>query len=114
MVRATLNEPVPIQVLAADGRTDLFGRALIKRPDGTVLTTINLSHIGDGVYGSTHSYVQEGYFSVVYSLFLDAGRTIPATYDLESELMEVSSDKTNLLRLLGLLHENSVFDQQVY
>jgi hypothetical protein len=113
MLRATLNEAFPIQVLAADGRTGLFGRATIYR-NGSSIAMVTLPHIAQGMYGSTYVPTQEGFLSIIYQLYLDSGFTQPADYDLESEGVEVSSDKTNVLRILGLLHENTVFDQQVY
>lgn len=114
MLRATLNEAVPLQVLAADGRTDLFARATLRDASNSVLTILTLPHIATGMYGASYTPSAEGYVSVIYELFYDSGMTVPADYDLESELLEVSSDKTNLARILGLLHENTVFDQQIY
>lgn len=113
MLRATLNEPVPLEVLAADGRTDLFAQATLYR-NGILLTTLTPTHIAQGVYRATYTASVEGYISVIYQLFSDAGFTVPAGYDLESETVEVCSDKTNIMRILGLLHDNAVFDQQVY
>jgi hypothetical protein len=113
MVLATLNEAVPLQVLAADGRTDLYARAVLYL-NAAVLTTLTLPHIDGGLYGTTYTPVVEGYISVVYKLFNDAGFSVPAEYDLESEIVEVSSNKLNILRILGLLHHNAVLDQQVY
>lgn len=113
MLRATLNQPVPLQVLAADGKTDLYAQAALYA-DGSPLATVSLPHIDGGLYGATYTATQEGYLSVVYKLFYDAGLTVPADYDYEAETVEVSSDKTNILRILGLLHENAVLDQQTY
>lgn len=113
MIRATLSQPFPLQVLAADGRTDLFARATLYQ-EGSFLATVTLTHIGQGLYGSTYTPSQEGFIGVVYKLYLDSGFTQNADYDLETEGAEVSSDKTNLLRILGLLHENTVFDLQTY
>ncbi len=113
MVRATLNEAVPLQVLASDGKTDLYAQATLYLDD-VVVETIELPHLDAGLYSASYTPATEGYFSVVYRFFYDAGMTVVADYDFESELIEVSSDKTNILRLLGLVHHNSIFDQQVY
>jgi hypothetical protein len=113
MLRATLQESIPLQVLAADGRTDLFARVTIYQ-DVFVLGTLDLPHIDQGLYGSSYTPTQEGYLTARYALYEDVGFTVPASYDLEAELIEVSSDKTNILRILGLMHENSVLDQTVY
>lgn len=113
MLRATLNEPVPLQVLASDGRTDLFAQALVYQ-GATLLTTLSLPHLDTGLYGASYTPTAEGYLSVVYKLFYDNAFTIPADYDFESETLEIDTFKTNLLRILGLLHHNAVLDQQVF
>jgi len=113
MLRATLNEAVPLQVLAADGKTDLYAQAFVYR-DGVLLTTLPLPHLDAGLYGVSYTASQEGYLSVVYKLFYDSGFTVPADYEYEAEVLEVSSDKTNILRLLGLMHHKAVLDQQMF
>jgi hypothetical protein len=113
MLRATVNEAVPLQVLASDGRVDLYVQARLFR--GTIqIETLSLPHISGGLYGTTYVSDQEGYISVVYQLFEDSGFTVPAYYDLESEILEVDSIKLFLYRILGLLHENTIFDEQTY
>jgi len=114
MLRATLNESVPLQVLVPDGRSDLFARVHLYTASGSLLTTLYPLHVAEGLYSVNWSPSVEGYFSVVYELFLDAGFTITADYDKDGEVIEVSSEKINLARLLGLNHENGVLDQQVY
>jgi hypothetical protein len=113
MLRATTNEDIPLQVLAADGNTGLFAKVDIYR-DGAVVETISLPHLSNGLYGATYHPIQEGYLSAIYVFFYDAGLTVEADYDHESELIEVCSDKTNILRIMGLLHHNAILDQQVY
>jgi hypothetical protein len=112
-VRATLNEPVPLQVLAADGRSDLFARARIHL-DGAFLVEVPLPYMADGVYAVNYTPDHVGYHSIVYQLFMDAGFAVPAPYDSEAEVLDVSEDQTDLRRIMGMLHENAVYDQQVY
>lgn len=114
MLRATLNEQVPLQIFVPDGRTDLFARVRVLDGAGGVVTTLFPAHQATGLYAVTWSPPVEGYFSAVYELFLDAGLLIPADYERDAEVIEVSSDKTNILRLLGLAHENSLLDMEVY
>ncbi len=113
MLRATLHQPVPLQVLISDGRADLFARARLYN-DSVLTETVSLPFLAEGVYGAQYIFSTEGYYTVIYQLFYDSGFTSPADYDLEAEIVEVSSDKTNLLRVLGLLHQNTVFDNQAY
>jgi hypothetical protein len=114
MLRATLNEPVPIQIFVPDGRTDLYARARVVDVAGAVITTVYPLHQTAGLYTATWTPPAEGYFSAVYDLYLDAGLTTLADYERNAEVIEVTSDKTNITRLLGLHHENSLLDQQSY
>lgn len=115
MLRATLNEPVPLQAFATDGNEDLFVRVMLYDATGAVLSTLSPSHVSGGLYSVSWTPGIEGYFTAVYDFFLDAGY-VQASPDHEraAEQIEVSSDKTNILRLLGLAHENAILDQQVY
>lgn len=114
-LRATLNEPVALQALASDGRTDLYVRVTVVNPGLTVETTLYPVHVMKGLYSVNWTPTSEGFFSALYEFFLDPAYTVPADdYANAGESIEVSSDKTNIERLLGLNHENSVLDQQTY
>lgn len=114
-LRATLNEPVPLQALASDGRTDLYVRVTILDPAFSTIATLYPVHITKGLYSVNWTPVAEGYYSAIYEFFTDAGySTVALDYPNGGESIEVSSDKTNILRLLGLNHENAVLDQQTY
>ena len=112
-MHATTNESVPLRIVTSDGRTDLFGRAYVYSA-AVLIETIDLPHLADGMYGSSFTPTSDGYLSVLYKLFTDAGHTIPGPYGTEAETIEVDSLKTNILRVLGLLHHNSAIDQQIY
>lgn len=115
LLRATLNEPVPLQALANDGKTDLYVRVTVLTPALAVETTLYPLHITKGLYSVNWTPTAEGYYSAIYEFFLDSGYSVVAyDYPQSGETVEVNSDKTNLLRMLGLNHENSVFDHQVY
>lgn len=111
---ATVNQSAPVQMAAADGNTALFAQARVYNAAGAVVTTINLTHMAEGIYAGTWTPTIEGYFTVVYQFYTDAGYTTPAAYDKQAETFDVNSIKTNLLRILALHNENSVIDQQVY
>lgn len=114
MILATLNEPIPLHLLAADGRTDLYGQARIYDSLGALVNTTNLTHLTEGLYGATWTPTAEGYYSFLAELYFDVGRTVSAGYEKQGETIDVSEFRTNVLRLLGLVHENAVVDQQVY
>jgi hypothetical protein len=100
--------------MSADGRTDLFARAQILTDTGSLVTTLTLPHQSLGVYGLNYTPTVEGYFTIVYQLYFDALFTIPAGYENAAETLDVSSFRTNILRTLGLAHQNSVVDLQTY
>ena len=114
MLRATLGEAIPIQVQVSTGQSDLFGRARVYNITGTLVFTFSLPHIADGLYGTTHIFTAGGHYTVIYQLFTDVGLTTPSTFDIEAEAIEANSDKTNILRILGLTHDNVKIDSQTY
>jgi len=115
LLRATLNEPVPLQALANDGKTDLYVRVTILNPALTVEATLYPMHVMKGLYSVNWTPTAEGYYSAIYEFFTNPGYTVVAyDYPQQGETVEVNSDKTNILRLLALEHENTVLDMQVY
>lgn len=114
-LRATLNEPVALQALASDGREDLYVRVTVLNPSLATEVELYPVHVIKGLYSVNWTPAGEGYYSAIYEFFTDPAYTIKATdYPNGGESIEVSSDKTNILRLLGLNHENSVLDQQTF
>jgi hypothetical protein len=115
LLRATLNEPVPLQALANDGRTDLFVRVTVLNPALAVEATLYPVHVTKGLYSVNWTPTAEGYYSAIYEFFLDSAYSVVAyDYPQNGETVEVNSDKTNIMRLLALNHENAVLDNQTY
>jgi hypothetical protein len=114
MLLATVNEAIALSVLAADGRTDLYGQVRVYNPAGSLVSTLDMTHVTEGLYSVSYTPSTEGVFSLVYELYFDAGRTVSAGYGKEGEALDVNSFRTNILRILGLVHQNSVVDSQIY
>lgn len=114
MLIASLNEPVPLRILAADGRTDLYGQIRIYNATGMLVSSLNIDHMNEGIYGTTWTPSLEGYFSYVGELYLDSMRVIESGYEKVAETVDVNSAKAMLLRILGLQHENTFIDNQAY
>jgi hypothetical protein len=114
MLLATVNEPVTLSMLASDARADLFGQVRVYNSSNTLVATINLNHMAEGVYTAQYTPTVEGYFNLAFQLYFDAGRTIDAGYERQGEILDVNSFRTNILKNLGLDHENTVVDQQTY
>ena len=115
MLRATLGEPIPLQVLLPDGQEGLYVIATVSTAQGALVAEFSLEHQVKGLYSYGWTPTAEGYYSIIYDVYMDQALQEPAgVYDRDGEQVEVTSEKTNLTRLLGLQHENSVVDQQTY
>jgi hypothetical protein len=114
MIQATLNQAVPLQVLAADGRTDLYAQIRVYTAGGLPLATLNCTHVAEGLYSVSWTPSVEGFYTMVAQLYFDAGHTIDAGYERQGDQIDVNSVRTNILRLLGLQHDNAVIDSQIY
>lgn len=110
----TVNEPSVLSFLAADGRTDLYAQIRIYNGAGSLVATLNPVHVAEGLYQVSYTPTSEGDFQVVAQFYFDIPRTVDAGYDKQGETLTVNSVKTNVSRLLGLAHENTVVDQQTY
>ena len=114
MLLATPNRPVPLHAIASDGASGLYCTAKIFDATGTQVASIPLTYTSNGLYVGAYTPTQVGVYTVLYQLFKDSARTQSAGYDQEAETIDVNDDRSNVARILGLMYENSVFDQQVY
>lgn len=114
MLLASINQPIPLHVLITTGETSLHGQARVYNAQGTLSATVNLNHLNEGLYGALYTPTSEGVYTIVYQMYLDSGRTNPAMFQKQAESMDVSSHRQNIARILGLLHDNTVIDLQVY
>jgi hypothetical protein len=115
MLRATLNETIPLAALVSDGNTGLYPRTTVLNSSLSTVDVLYPTHATKGLYSCDWTPAAEGYYMTVVEFFLDALHTVPASaYPNGGESIEVTSDKTNILRILGLNHENAVLDNQTY
>lgn len=113
-IQATVNEPTLLAMLATDGRTDLYAQMRIYSSANVLVTTINLTHVAEGAYQALWTPTTEGDYSTVGQFFFDPSHLVDAGYEKQGENINVNTLKTNIARLLGLAHENTVVDQQTY
>jgi hypothetical protein len=111
---ATPNQAATLSILAADGSTALFARAKVYNSVGTLVATISLPHVAEGMYAGAWTPTIEGFYQAVYTLYTDSGFTTLATYDKAAETVDVNALKNNVLRLLGVHNDNAVIDNQSY
>lgn len=114
MLRATLEEATPLQMQLGTGNESLYVRVKVYDITGALFLTLGLPHISGGLYGSTYTFAIAGFYTAVYQVFEDAGFLTTANFDIEAETIEANSDKTNILRLLGLTHDNVYIDSHEY
>lgn len=114
MLIVHLNEAVPIRATLADGNTALFPQALIMNSAGAIATTLNLAHVSNGVYSASYPASVEGFYTILVIYYTDSGHTTESAYLRTSDDLEVSSEKGNIARLLGLSQSNTVIDNQSY
>lgn len=114
MLVASINEAIPLRLLAADGTTTLYGQLHVYNASGLLVANLVAVHMAEGLYTVNWTPTIEGHYTVLGQFFIDAGLTQDAGYERVTEEVDVSSMKANVLRILGLLHENSVVDSQSY
>lgn len=114
MLSTSPNIAITLTHLASDGAIGLYSQAVVYNSSNSPVDTVNLNHVAGGLYTANYTQATEGFYSLVFTFYTDLARTIPADYDIQGELLEVNSWRTNILRLLGLLHENTVVDQTTY
>ena len=111
----TIGEAVPLQIQVGDGRVDLYPQVTVHTITGAVAVgPLDLPHFSGGLYGSSHIFTADGQFTAVYRLYEDAGHLTLADYDVEAESIEATADKTNILKMLGIVHHNTVEDMFTY
>jgi hypothetical protein len=113
-MQATTNVQIPLRVLAGDEVTSYYGLARIYDISGTLITSVSLTHITEGLYGGLYTPTVEGVYTIVFQLYTDSGHTTPSMLSKGTETLDVSSYRTNIMRILGLVHENSVVDLNTY
>jgi len=114
MLVAPLNEIVPLRMLASDGGESLFGRINLYNSAGVLVSSLSALHLAEGLYSATWTPAIEGLYTAVGQFFFDSLFTIDADYEKTMEDVDVSTLKANIIRLLGLVQENTVIDNQVY
>lgn len=100
---------------ATTRRDDLYGKAVIIDSTGSTVDEVNLESIGsDGLYRGEYTFSSIGEYAIVADLFFNVDRDIPTGHDGGGETVRVTEIETNIMRILGLNHENAYMDQQVF
>jgi hypothetical protein len=78
-ILAAQGETVPLTLVLEDGNAALFPEAKVYNEVGTLVGTVTLVHVSGGLYRGTFAVPTAEKFSVVYTVFVDALRTIPSS-----------------------------------
>lgn len=94
MSRIRKGDPFPLTRNLGDDRTDRFIRAdIIRVSDFVTLNTVNVPHIGNGVYGRSDIFSsEEGTFKLVFRVYRDLQFTKrDKRYPTQSTLINVEN-----------------------
>jgi hypothetical protein len=86
-----INHYITLSCRLDDGVESKYPQATVYNKDGTLITTKNLSHIGEGHYSDiTWTPSSSGYYTVNYTIYDDGGRTINSDYNQTVESVFVT------------------------
>jgi hypothetical protein len=71
MIQADVGTNTPLELMLYDGDSTRAVRVTIRRTDGTFVTTVNLSHVGEGLYTGLWSPATIGYYHANYIVYTD-------------------------------------------
>jgi hypothetical protein len=70
-------QPLPLRLNAFDGNTGLFPRAILRDATDAIIATVDLSHVGDGLYkNDAQTFPATTLVTAVYKVYSDAGHTL--------------------------------------
>lgn len=89
MPQVQINATYPLRAQLEDGNSAQFPRAAIYDASATLIGGADLSSVNNGLYAGTYTFNATGFYTVVYTIYSDAGHTIinPA-YSRTEELVE--------------------------
>lgn len=105
MIRIPAGDTIPLTLELSDGSTAMFPRALLYDGAGTLLATVNLTALSNGLYVNfTQVMPSSGFVEAVYIVYSDSGHTTLAAYGRAVDVFSVPSTvpaDANLVKWLG-------------
>lgn len=101
MISADIGVPFILERTLSDGDTGKGVQGIIKKADGTPVSTVNLTHIGLGTYTGTYSHSTAEYLVVTYVVYTDP------TFVTEDQCYERSS---KVYRVGSTCNPNTIAD----
>lgn len=78
-----------LELTLSDQDTGKFPQAEIYNSSGSLVTTINLTHVAKGQYQGAWASPTLGSFSILYLVYNEAGHTTRSTHEPGSDLLDV-------------------------
>lgn len=119
-VPATVGTAVPITMILEDGNESQYPQAEIYNGGSFPLSVLNLVHKGRGRYEATWTPPIPGVFCAVFIVYADSEHTVEnINYTREIEQIFATANNVddlaaNIVRILGLVHENAFIDNTVF
>lgn len=117
----SVGDIVPLALLLEDGNETQYPQAEVYAAGGTApLATLDLVHKARGRYEANYTLTTAGVLTVVFITYADSGHTIEnITYSREQEQLVITQYglddlAVQLIRVLGLVHENAFIDNTVH
>lgn len=100
-----VGDKVPVLLQLADGAIDQYPQAEIRDNENNPLSTLDLAHIGSGLYNSAVAYEMpdEEFISVVYIVYSDAAHSIESSLyerDVDAFARLAYSDMEFLVKII--------------
>lgn len=90
-----VNQVYPVRLQLADGNTAQYPRAVVYNLAGTLIATLDLAHIANGLYGVDYTFLNVGFHTITHIVYSDSNHTTLAAYDRSVDEVLVSATATN-------------------
>ena len=81
-----VGDEVPVSLLLVDGATDQYPQAEVRDNEDTLLTTLDLAHVAEGLYRpAAYTMPNETFVLVTYITYSDADHTTENTNYLRAQ-----------------------------
>jgi len=117
----SVGDIVPLALLLEDGNETQYPQAEVYAAGGTSpLATLDLVHKARGRYEANYTLTAAGVRTVVFITYADTAHTVEnITYSREQEQLIITQYGIDdlalqLIRVLGLVHENAFIDNTVH
>ena len=92
-MKLNVGQLIPLELQLSDGNTGMFPRALVYNAAGSLLSTVDLTHVAQGRYANdTLTMTNTPYTAVTFIVYSDSGHTTLAPYAESSEVWQLGND----------------------